>query len=100
MWNIKTFVSLPSTQTLARESLSRGEAQHGDVFITEHQSQGRGRYDDRTWHDEAGKNLLMSIVLTEIPNHLQDKMQFIAALSAVATIRSGRCLPGDVHSSR
>ena len=88
MWNIKTFVSLPSTQTLARDSLSRGEARHGDIFIAEHQSQGRGRYDDRTWHDEAGKNLLMSVVLTEIPKHLQDKMQFITALSAVATIRS------------
>ena len=88
MWNIHTFASLPSTQTLARESLSRSDAQHGDVFIAEHQSQGRGRYDDRIWHDEARKNLLMSVVLTEIPNHLQDKMQFIAALSAVATIRA------------
>ncbi len=88
MWNIQTFASLPSTQTFARESLSRGGANHGDVFIAEHQTEGRGRYDDRTWHDEAGKNLLMSIVFTKIPNHLQDKMQFIAALSVVATIRS------------
>ncbi len=88
MWNIQTFTSLPSTQTLARETLSRGVAGHGDVFISEHQTEGRGRYDDRTWHDESGKNLLMSVVLTEIPNHLQDKMQFITALSVLASIRS------------
>jgi len=86
MWNIQAFTSIPSTQILARDNLSSGMAKHGDVFIAEHQSQGRGRYNDRIWHDEAGTNLLMSVVLTEIPNHLQDKMQFITALSALAAI--------------
>ena len=88
MWNIQTFTSLPSTQTLAHERLSSGAANHGDVFVALHQTEGRGRYDDRTWRDEAGANLLMSVVLTEIPNHLHDKMQFIAALSVLAAVRS------------
>jgi len=88
MWNIQTYAELPSTQTLARDLLAEDQARHGDVFIALHQTGGRGRYEDRTWHDEPGSNLLMSIVLTDVPPHLQDKMQFIAALSALATIRT------------
>lgn len=88
MWNIQTYAELPSTQTLARERLASGEAKNGDVFVALHQSGGKGRYDDRIWHDEAGANLLMSVILTEIPNHLADKMQFVTALSVLATIRT------------
>ena len=88
MWNILTFAELPSTQTLARERLSTGAAKHGDVFIALHQTAGKGRYADRTWHDEADQNLLMSAVLTNIPQHLADKMQFVAGLSVAATIRA------------
>ena len=88
MWNIQTFAELPSTQTLAYGLLSKSEARQGDVFVALHQTGGRGRYEDRTWHDEPGTNLLMSIVLTDILQHLQDKMQFVAALSALATIRT------------
>lgn len=88
MWNIQTYAELPSTQTLARDRLSSGEAKNGDVFVALHQSSGKGRYDDRIWHDEAGSNLLMSVILTEIPNHLADKMQFVTALSVLATVRT------------
>ncbi len=88
MWNIQTYAELPSTQSLAYDLLSKGEVRHGDVFVALHQTGGRGRYEDRTWHDEPGSNLLMSIVLTDTPQHLQDKMQFVAALSALATIRT------------
>ena len=88
MWNIQTYAELPSTQTLARERLASGEAKNGDVFVALHQSGGKGRYDDRIWHDEAGSNLLMSVILTEIPNHLADKMQFVTALSVLATVRT------------
>lgn len=88
MWNIETFAELPSTQTLARERFSSGAARHGDVFVALHQTGGKGRYEDRIWHDEADQNLLMSIVLTEIPSHLTGKMQFVTALSVLATIRA------------
>ena len=88
MWNIQTFAELGSTQTLAKERLALGKAKHGDVFVALHQTGGKGRYDDRIWQDEAGTNLLMSIVLTNIPDHLADKMQFVAALSTLATART------------
>ncbi|MEP7235750.1 MAG: biotin--[acetyl-CoA-carboxylase] ligase [Ignavibacteriota bacterium] len=88
MWNITSFAELPSTQSLARERFASGDARHGDVFVALHQTGGRGRYRERVWHDEAGSNLLMSIVLTEIPLHLYDKIQLLSALSILATIRS------------
>lgn len=88
MWNIETFAELDSTQTLARDRLSGGAGRNGDVFVALHQTAGKGRYEDRIWHDESGSNLLMSIILTDIPSHLQDKMQFVAALSILSTIRS------------
>ena len=88
MWNIETYAELPSTQSLARERLSSGNARHGDVIVALHQTEGRGRYSARIWHDEPEQNLLLSVVLTEIPSHLSDKMQFVAALSTLATIRS------------
>ncbi|MDP4219449.1 MAG: biotin--[acetyl-CoA-carboxylase] ligase [Bacteroidota bacterium] len=87
MWNIQTFSELESTQTLARDQLARSRAKHGDVFIALHQTGGKGRYSDRLWHDEAGANLLMSVVLQEVPKHLQDKMQFVVALADLQAIR-------------
>src|SRR5690349_5938872 len=88
MWNIQTFTEIPSTQKLAKENFHAGMAKHGDVFAALHQTEGAGRYPDRTWYDEFGANLLMSIVLTDIPPHLQDKMQFVAALSVLTIVRT------------
>ncbi len=88
MWNIQTFDELPSTQILARERFYLGYGKHGDVFIAQHQTSGKGRYENRIWHDEGGMSLLMSIILTEIPPYLQNKMQFVAALSVLSTIRN------------
>jgi BirA family biotin operon repressor/biotin-[acetyl-CoA-carboxylase] ligase len=94
MWNIQTFTEIPSTQKLAREKLQAGEASNGDVFATLHQTEGTGRYPDRPWLDEFGANLLMSVVLTDIPNHLHNKMQFIAALSILTTLRTQLSIRG------
>jgi BirA family biotin operon repressor/biotin-[acetyl-CoA-carboxylase] ligase len=88
MWNIQTYTELPSTQKLAKEKLQAGVALHGDVFAALHQTEGTGRYSDRPWHVEFGANLLMSIVLTDIPAHLQEKMQFLAALSVLTIVRT------------
>jgi len=87
MWNIHQYNILPSTQTLAKERLLSGKAGDSDVFIAHHQTEGRGRFADRIWLDEPNMNLLMSIVLTDIPEHLKDKMQFVAALSVLKMIR-------------
>jgi BirA family biotin operon repressor/biotin-[acetyl-CoA-carboxylase] ligase len=88
MWNIETLAELPSTQSLARERFYLGTGKHGDVFIALHQTGGKGRFENRKWHDEPGASLLLSIILTEIPRHLQNKMQFVTALSVLATIRN------------
>jgi BirA family transcriptional regulator, biotin operon repressor / biotin---[acetyl-CoA-carboxylase] ligase len=88
MWNIQTFSELPSTQSLARERFYLGSGKHGDVFVALHQTGGKGRYETRVWHDEPGANLLMSLILTEIPQHLQHNMQFLIALSTLSAIRN------------
>ena len=87
MWHIHSYDELPSTQTLARDLLNHDDAHHGDVFSALHQTAGRGQYQTRTWLDEPGANLLLSIVLTEVPSQTGDLMQFIAGLAALRTIR-------------
>ena len=67
-----------------------GKAAHGDVFTALHQTGGRGQYVWRTWNDEPGTNLLLSVVLTEIAAETSDLMQFIGGLECllVRTIRT------------
>jgi len=86
MWNIIEFDELASTNTLASEMLARGEAKHGDVIQARHQTSGRGRGAGRIWNDSPGDSLLMSIVLTEIPEpaHL---LHYRAALAVLQAIR-------------
>jgi len=88
MWNIQIFDELPSTQAYAKGELQSASARHGDIIIALHQTEGKGRYSDRVWHDEPGMNLLMSAILTDIPETLHGKMQFVAGLSVLQTMRS------------
>ncbi len=88
MWKIEVFDELDSTQRLARERLDSGMAAHKDVFVALHQSGGKGQYETRTWYDEPGSNLLLSLILTEVDSHFIELMPFIAGLSVVATIRT------------
>jgi BirA family biotin operon repressor/biotin-[acetyl-CoA-carboxylase] ligase len=50
-----------STNAFAREKAREG-APEGSVIITDHQTSGRGRM-GRVWESQAGKNILMSIIL-------------------------------------
>jgi BirA family biotin operon repressor/biotin-[acetyl-CoA-carboxylase] ligase len=50
----------PSTQTLAKEA-ARAGARHGEVFVTDFQTSGRGRR-DRGWHSMPGRDLTFSAV--------------------------------------
>ncbi|MEI8134856.1 MAG: biotin--[acetyl-CoA-carboxylase] ligase [bacterium] len=79
MWKPIRFDELPSTQTYAKNLLHSGKAKHGDVVIASHQSEGRGRFADRIWHDEPRANLLMSVILTKVPEKYREQMQFVAA---------------------
>jgi BirA family transcriptional regulator, biotin operon repressor / biotin---[acetyl-CoA-carboxylase] ligase len=86
MWNIIEFDEVASTNTLASEMLARGEARHGDVIQARHQTSGRGRGAGRVWNDAPGNSLLISIILTDIPEpaHL---LQYRAALAVLRAIR-------------
>ncbi len=87
VWNLLEFDELASTNTLAGERLARGEARHGEVIIAKHQTAGRGRASGRVWDDEPGASLLMSVVLTNIPDpaHL---LQYRAALAVLSALRN------------
>ncbi len=86
MWNIFEFEELGSTNTLASEMLARGEVKHGDVIQAHHQRGGRGRAAGRVWNDEPGASLLMSAVLTRIPEPA-DLLQYRVALAVVGALR-------------
>lgn len=87
MWNIHTYDELPSTQSHARAELEHGVAKHGDVIQSLHQTAGRGRYENRRWHDRPGENLLMSIVLKDVTPSIVEKMQFLAGVSLLRALR-------------
>jgi BirA family biotin operon repressor/biotin-[acetyl-CoA-carboxylase] ligase len=86
MWNILEFEELASTNTLASEMLARGEAHDGDVFQAQHQSSGRGRAAGRVWNDQPGASLLMSAVLTKIPEPAS-LLQYRTALAVISALR-------------
>jgi BirA family transcriptional regulator, biotin operon repressor / biotin---[acetyl-CoA-carboxylase] ligase len=87
MWNIIEFEELASTNTLASEMLARSEARHGDVMQAWHQTGGHGRSAGRMWNDEAGASLLMSLVLTKIPEPA-NLLQYRVALAVIAALRN------------
>ncbi len=88
MWTIEKFEDLPSTNDLARTRVADGSAKHGDVIQAEHQTSGRGRLPRRSWQDERGKSLLMSVVLKDIPRGFVELAPYIAALSVTQSLRT------------
>ena len=54
--------SVGSTNTLLRENLESGEADHFSLVVADHQTAGRGRRGDR-WEASEGSNLLFSLAL-------------------------------------
>lgn len=75
------FDVLASTNDFARELLSKSEPVEGTAIIAASQSAGRGQFGS-TWTSEAGKNLLVSVIL--YPNFLPPTRQFL--LSQVAAL--------------
>ena len=93
------FDEVTSTNTLAGEMLARGELSHGDAITARHQTQGRGRGAGRTWSDEAGASLLLSVVLTQIPEpaHLLQYRAALAVLSALRRLSKDHANGNDVR---
>lgn len=95
MWRITVLDEVESTNTFAREALSRGELSHGAVIQARHQQAGRGRFSSRKWQDAPDASLLMSIVLTAIAREQVSKVTFMLALAATSAIRDA--LGGSSH---
>lgn len=51
-----------STNDIAAEWIGKNKAKHGDLFITDYQTRGRGQRGN-TWETQPGKNLTFSVVL-------------------------------------
>jgi BirA family biotin operon repressor/biotin-[acetyl-CoA-carboxylase] ligase len=70
------------------------------VLMARHQTAGRGRL-DRTWDAPAGANLLVSVLLREVPPHPHEVTQRIAiaaarAVEQVAGVRASLKWPNDL----
>jgi BirA family biotin operon repressor/biotin-[acetyl-CoA-carboxylase] ligase len=71
-------------------------ADHGLVLVADHQTAGRGRL-DRSWEDEPGAALLVSVLLRPtVPPHRRFLLTFAAGLAAVETAGGHLKWPNDV----
>jgi len=79
------FDELASTNAQAFELAQEG-ALHGEVVITESQTQGKGRR-GRTWVSPPGKNLALSVILRpEIPPMRAPELTLVAAVALAETL--------------
>ncbi len=56
---------------------SRGDYGHGDIILTQWQSQGRGQRGN-SWNSNAGENLMFSLVIE--PTHIKVYEQFMVSI--------------------
>jgi len=84
-WRVSVFQSLTSTQS---ELIGKENLQHGDVFVTEFQSAGRGRL-DRTFEATESSALLFSLYLEPKRNKLEwSALPLLAGLSLVNALKN------------
>ncbi len=77
---------LESTNAKAFELAQEGGF-HGEVIVTEHQTQGKGRR-GRSWVSTPGKSLAMSLILRpEIPPARAPELTLVAAVALAETLR-------------
>jgi BirA family biotin operon repressor/biotin-[acetyl-CoA-carboxylase] ligase len=81
-FRILRFDQLDSTNRLVREAASAGEP-HGLVVVADHQTGGRGRL-GRTWEDQPGTSLLVSVLVRPAPPTDRAGLATLAAGLAVA----------------
>lgn len=78
--------SLESTNAKAFELAQEGGF-HGEVIVTEHQTQGKGRR-GRSWSSPAGKSLALSVILRpEIAPSRAPELTLVAAVALAETLR-------------
>ncbi len=84
-WHVTWTAETGSTNADLIEAGANG-APSRTVLAADHQSAGRGRL-DRRWDAPPGVNLLVSILLRDLPTHSHELIQRIA-LAAVEAVRS------------
>ena len=77
------FDELPSTNDWAVELIAKSKPPEGTVVRAATQAAGRGQFGSR-WESEAGKNLLMSVIL--YPNWLAVKDQFYLSMAVALAL--------------
>lgn len=78
--------SVASTNELAFRMAQEG-AFHGEVVITDHQTQGKGRR-GRTWVSPKGLNAYFSVILRpELPPQRAPELTLVAAVAVAETLR-------------
>lgn len=84
-WRVSVFQSVTSTQI---ELIGKENLQHGDVFVTEYQSAGRGRL-DRTFEATKSSALLFSLYLEPKRSKLEwSAIPLLAGLSLVNALKN------------
>jgi BirA family biotin operon repressor/biotin-[acetyl-CoA-carboxylase] ligase len=81
--SVVTLEVIDSTNTAAKKLAENG-APEGTAVVAEHQTAGRGRF-NRTWHGEAGKNIILSLVLRPREEQSAHLLTYLTALCAANT---------------
>jgi BirA family biotin operon repressor/biotin-[acetyl-CoA-carboxylase] ligase len=81
--SVVTFEVIDSTNTAAKKLAENG-APEGTAVIAEHQTAGRGRF-DRTWHGEARKNIILSLILRPREDRSAHLLTYLTALCVANT---------------
>jgi BirA family biotin operon repressor/biotin-[acetyl-CoA-carboxylase] ligase len=94
--------STSSTNRVAKEAAQKG-MQEGTLIITNHQTEGRGRF-DRTWWSSPGKDLLFSLIFRPPLKASQTfRLTLLSSLAVAEAIRQETGLdalikwPNDVY---
>lgn len=75
-----------STNDMALQALRQKEAYEGSIFITDHQTRGKGQRGN-SWETKPGENLTFSLVLQ--PQFLDLSEQFLLNIAVSNAIRQG-----------
>lgn len=98
-WHVTVVEETGSTNADLLAAAADG-APDRSVLAARHQTAGRGRL-DRRWDAPPGANLLVSLLLRQVPDHPHELTQRIAlaaldALDEVAGVRAGLKWPNDL----
>lgn len=81
---------LPATASTNRLAMEDIDAPPWTVWLTDHQTQGRGRTsgtDRNAWHDSPGECLLMSVVVQpRVPLHALPRLTLVSGVAAAEAL--------------